>query len=144
MSFLDAIRAAVLIMSCLNVMWTAPGTVQLVRWQIDIRTGTHGFIFLASASFAIFQIIYFWSGGSVNPSWTVTGRVFAIEVQFFAAIFGIWLGAQDRRYRGFLSVFEHPAEALAISDLARVDAASAARIADDCRRLTAEKVMAHG
>lgn len=141
MTALVLMRWAVLGLALYNAAWAAPAALRIFRLQLDVRIATHLVFLLASVSFVIFQATYFWTGGSTNPGWSAPGRTLGLALQFFACAVMAWLGGQYRLYRGFASVFSHPGEALAMSDLARVDPQAAEQMADQCRRLTAKAII---
>lgn len=132
-------RFAAAALALWNLKWSARGAASLMRGQVRLPEIFLSFVFWMALAVLVFQASYL----SGPTEWW---RLFAYTVLVIAmglAAVGHHLGAKMKAAQ-FYAAYDHLGVATAMVDLARVDPAAADRMADECRRLTAVRMIANG
>lgn len=132
----QAMRGAAVLLACWNLTWAWRGFHDLSRGRVFTESLKEAAIFWFSATAISFQIAHLFG---VTQLWRVASYSMLIPALALAAI--AHHRARHPRVKALGGIIDHLPEALAITELARVDPIAAARQRDECNRLTVAAVM---
>ena len=119
-----------------NVTWTISGARELMRGRVRPPEIYLSVVFWFSVAVLTFQCSYL---AGQTPNWRLLAYTLLAVSMGLAAV-GHRLGA-TLKARQFYSTWDHLGVATAMVDLAKLDPAAAERVADECRRLTAQTMV---
>lgn len=135
------LRISVIIGCLYNLRWSAAGL-------LAVRAGRQSLLDIVRAAVAmsVLAVLVFQGGNLIEPAEITPWRIVGLLLLLLSMILFRWIHIRAKR-KGIDTldkIFAHTGEALAIADLAAVDQAAALALADEARRLTAERIARGG
>lgn len=122
-----------------NLWWSASGALALMRGRIRPPEIFLSFVFWMATVTLVFQASYL----SGQTDWWRLAAYTVLVVAMGLAAIGYAQGAKMKA-SAFFDAYDHLGVAMSMVDLARIDPAAAAEMADECRRRTASRMLARG
>ena len=133
-----ALRLLVLGLAIHTMQWTAGQTLSLAQGRWNLRAAYRSVLFFLGAGTVSFQTFAVF--GTPTEA-TRAGSTLLLAIGFGLCVY---IKRQSPRYDQLIRALDYIGEAMALVDLARVDLPAARRIAEECRRLTAEGMTNRG
>lgn len=133
----DAQRWIVFLLACWNTPWAVKGAIALARGNFWPPAFYGSVVFWFGVGASTFAVGHAFGSTDLWKMFAFLPIITALSLAAIAQRRGTLLRAER-----FYGIYAHLDEALAIASLAAVDPPSAARLADECRRLAAATMVA--